>query len=110
MNAQHKELAGWRWRQLPFVEQMANIGSEVERSLNWKNKNDAGRLKSAFERSLELIDLTLEDARNNARLKELARMREAIVGYFTGDNQSGSTDASWRKYFMCFTYAARRDR
>ncbi len=30
----HKELASGRWAQLSFVEQMGNIGSEVERALN----------------------------------------------------------------------------
>ena len=30
---QHKELAAGRWKKLSFCEQMANIGSEVERAL-----------------------------------------------------------------------------
>ena len=33
MSQQHKELAAGRWQQMPFIEQMANIGSEVERAL-----------------------------------------------------------------------------
>jgi hypothetical protein len=31
MNFVHKELAAGRWQTLSFMEQMANIGSEVER-------------------------------------------------------------------------------
>ena len=34
----HQSLASGRWQQLSFVEQMANIGSEVERALSWKEK------------------------------------------------------------------------
>jgi len=38
MNYQHKELASGRWEKLTFLEQMANMGSEVERALNWQKK------------------------------------------------------------------------
>ena len=34
MSVQHRELAGGRWKQLSFIEQMGKIGSEVERFLN----------------------------------------------------------------------------
>ena len=91
MSIQHKELAAGRWEQMPFIEQMANIGSEVERAL-------------------ELTDLTLESVSGFPRLKELARMREALVDSFCGSNQFKSSDELWRKYFLNFTYAARRGR
>ena len=110
MSLQHAGLAQGRWLHLTFVEQMANIGSEVERSLNWRTKNNLPYAEKAFERALELMDLTLGDARNLKRLRELARVREAFADFFLGSNQSGSTDVSWRKYFACFTYAARKDR
>ena len=109
MNYQHKELAKGRWHQLSFLEQMANIGSEVERALNWRAKNNDAYCQQAFERALELVDLTLEGSTNFARLKELARMREAIVDYFSGTNQFMSTEKSWKKYFFYFTFAARRN-
>lgn len=109
MSPQHKELASGRWALLPFLEKMANIGSEVERSLNWRAKNNAVYGQQAIERALELVDLTLEGAAGYPRLKELARMREALVDYFFGTNQFGSTEISWRKYFSHFTFAARKN-
>ena len=93
---------------MPFLEQMANIGSEVERALNWKSKKNEEYAKKAFERSLELLDLTLDDTRNHTRLKEIARVREGLVDYFDGVNQFCSTESVWRKYFGAFTFAARR--
>ena len=108
MNYQHKNLAAGRWKQLPFLEQMANIGSEVERALNWRAKNNTPYCQQAFERALELMDLTLEGSNSLSRLKELTRLREAVVDYFSGGNQYRSTEASWRKYFLYFTYAARK--
>ncbi len=108
MNYQHKDLAAGRWGKLSFLEQMANIGSEVGRALNWRTKKNADYSQKAFERTLELIDLTLENNVNFAHLKEITRMREAIVDYFLGANQFMSTDVSWKKYFSHFTYAARK--
>ncbi|OGW84743.1 MAG: hypothetical protein A3C35_01250 [Omnitrophica bacterium RIFCSPHIGHO2_02_FULL_46_11] len=107
MNVQHKSLAAGRWNELSFAEQMANIGSEVERALNWKAKNNEDYSKKASERALELMDLTLASTKSPARLKELARTREVLVDYFDGTNEYKSTDESWRKYFFYFTYAAR---
>ena len=109
MNYQHKELAAGRWGKLSFLEQMANIGSEVERALNWKIKDNADYSQKSFERALELIDLTLLNPGSFAHLKEITRMREALVDYFFGSNQFMSTEASWRNYFSHFTYAARRN-
>ncbi|MCX5700018.1 MAG: hypothetical protein NTZ63_00520 [Candidatus Omnitrophica bacterium] len=109
MSYQHKDLAAGSWNKLSFVEQMANIGSEVERALNWQIKKNADYAQKAFERALELIDLTLDNNRNYTHLKEIARMREAIVDYFSGENQFISSESSWRKYFLPFTYASRRN-
>ena len=107
MNPQYKDLAAGRWSELSFMEQMANIGSEVERALNWQAKHNADYSQKAYERALELMGLTLDCAISFARLKELARAREAIVDYFSGSNQFMSTECSWRKYFSGFTYAVR---
>jgi len=104
---QHKDLAAGRWSQLTFLEQMANVGSEVERALNWRVRNNMPHAQRAFERALELLDLTLAGARA-ARLKELARVREVLVDYFAGGNVYASTDASWKRYFLPFAYAARK--
>lgn len=91
---------------MKLVEQMANIGSEVERTIIWKNKGDKQYQKLAFERALELSDLTLKDPKNRMRLKELCRMREMLVDWYF-DNHYSSTDTSWEKYFYAFNYAAR---
>jgi len=108
MAYQHKELAAGRWKMMPLCEQMANIGSEVGRALNWRSKGETDHSQSAFERALELMDLTLDSTTNFTQLKEIARVREALVDYFVGTNQFGSTDESWRKYFMHFAYAVRK--
>jgi len=107
MKYQHKNIAAGGWRKLSFVEQMANIGSEVERAFNWQKKNNTVYSNLAFERSLELLDLTLENIKGFPRLKELCRAREALADYFVGTNQFMSTESSWKNYFSNFSYATR---
>lgn len=104
-NYQHKNLAQGRWFTLSFFEQMANIGSEVERTMKWREKNEEyGRLAS--DRALELLDLTISDRKNQRRLKELFRLREVLADYFYFDNIYESTDRKWHNYFDAFNYAA----
>lgn len=105
MSFVHRELAAGRWFEMPLVEQMANIGSEVERTISWRSRN-AKNSQAAFERGLELLDLTMADPRYRGRLRELVRVREALADYFVFDNSYGSTDEAWRRYFHAFTYAA----
>ena len=108
----HKELAAGRWFELSLVEQLANVGSDVVRTIKWKNKGKSEYSKKAFERALELLDLTVADPKNRHRLKEILRAREALVDYFIFDNKYSSTDKLWEKYFYNFNYAAalKRDR
>jgi hypothetical protein len=108
MNRQHKELAAGRWKGMTLSEQMANIGSEVSRALNWMEKGNLEYSRKAAVRALELLDLSLDSADSFPRLRELARLREAVVDFFFGDNQFSSSEALWRNYFDHFNYAARK--
>ena len=103
----HKELAkSGRWFKLSLVEQLANVGSDIERTIQWKNKGDLTYSQQAFERALELLDLTIADPKNRKRLKEIVRTREALVDHFVYDNEYNSSDELWQKYFFNFNYAA----
>lgn len=107
MNIQHQNLANGHWQELTLMEQMANIGSEVERTIKWKNKNNPDLAQNAFERALELFDLTIEDGKNIKRLKEVLRARELFADFFAEENIYHSTDKDWQKYFYSFGVAVR---
>jgi hypothetical protein len=94
-----------RWLRFSLVEQMANIGAEIGRAINWSKK---GKKESTvfFERGLELLDLTIGDPKNRKRLRELLRVRETLADYFCFDNIYGSSDEKWNNYFYAFNYAA----
>lgn len=106
MTAQHSDLAAGRWQTFSLVEQLANVGSEVERALKWASKGNAEYSDRALERGLELLGLTIADPRHRYRLKELTRTREALVDYFWGDNEFCSEERTWRRYFEAFGVAA----
>ena len=106
---QHKDLAAGRWEKMTLCEQMANIGSEVSRALNWQKKGKKDLSLKAVDRALELLDLSLSCVRPFSRTREIARVREAVVDYFYGANQFASSEALWRGYFDHFNYAARSE-
>lgn len=110
MSPAHPDLAAGRWREMPLMAQMANIGGEVERFLNWKARGGGNHAERAFERALELLDLTLEDPKNRERLGEIVRLREVFVDQVEGGTLKVSSDESWRRYFLPFAVASRCDR
>jgi len=102
----HSGLTKSYWFAKNIFEQMANIGAEVGRAINWRKK-DAKTANFAFERALELFDLTTADPKNKNRLKEICRLREAFVDFFLYDNIYHTTEKFWHNYFYSFNYAAR---
>ena len=106
---QHADLANGRWAQMSVVEQMANIGSEVDRAFHWRNKNNRQLCLNAVNRAFELIDLTLASTRHYPTLKEFARAREVLADYFYAENEYHSTEAWLRKYFLQFAMALRKN-
>lgn len=102
----HKGLTQERWNKFSLVEQLANVGSDVIRTIEWKKKSNNEASAQAFERALELIDLTIADPKNKGRLKEIVRSREALVDHFVYDNSYNTTDQQWYNYFFQFNYAA----
>ena len=97
-----------RWNKFSILKQMANIGAEIGRAINWKNKNNLKTSQNAFYRALELLDLSIDDPKNKNSLKEILRTRELLVDYFVGNNIYHSTNHQWEKYFYYFNFAARQ--
>lgn len=98
-----------RWNRLSLHEQMANIGAEIGRTISWKRKRNKAMSTDALYRGLELFDFTINDKKNKNSLKEILRVREAIVDFFLGDNVYKSSDVIWEKYFYYFNAVARKN-
>lgn len=108
----HQSLTSDRWFKFSVAEQMANIGAEIGRTINWKRKGDVDNSRAAFFRALELIYFTVEDPKNKVRgrLREILRTREALIDHFVYDNVYNTTDEQWENYFYHFNYAAALER
>ncbi len=106
MKIHHTSLTIERWSRFSLLEQLANVGSDVERTIQWKKRGNLEYSQNAFERVLELLDFTIEDPKNKKRLREILRVREALIDYFMYSNEYSSTDKSWQDYFYQFNYAA----
>ncbi|MBL7047240.1 MAG: hypothetical protein ISR95_06395 [Candidatus Marinimicrobia bacterium] len=108
MEVLHKELPLERWKKMSFVEQMANIGSEISRATHWRKKNNSQYSLKAVNRALELLSFTIDSITVKSHLKELTRVKEGIIDFFYGDNEYSSSDILWKRYFDSFNYTANR--
>ena len=106
----HTTLAHGRWFELSLPEQMANIGSEVHRLILFQKNQDQARFDAAFDRTLELIDLTLADLRWKEGYKEIARIREVLCDIYFGKNQYDTSLEALDNYFFQFAIVAQRDK
>ncbi len=82
--------------------QLANIGSEVSRTIHWQNARDEEQTDRSLDRALELIDLTLEDKRWRTRWSEIARLREALCDSFAGERTFEIPPETLEDYFLTF--------
>jgi len=105
----HVNLAAGRWESLTLVEQLANVGSEVERAIRAHEAGRAERRDAAVNRGLELFDLTAADNRwRGLRRREILRAREEFCALFWGYIEQPGAAASLSRYFLHFAVAARR--
>ena len=104
----HGEEAHKDWLKRPITYQMGNIGSEVSRSLKWKEKGNDSRANKAIDRALELFDFTIEaNVGNHARLTEVLKAREEFCDYFFGGNSYRTEPARMQKYYDGFVMMER---
>lgn len=109
MVIQHKNLAAGKWRELSLTEQLGNVGGEISRALNWRDK-DQKSYENATYRALELLDLTISDPRWQNRLKEIVRARELLCDAILGGKEYKTSLSDLDRYFFHFALAARLNR
>ncbi len=104
----HKHAAAGAWNRLELVEQLGNVGSEVERAIRAHSAGRTNRFEGAFERALELFDLTAADPRwRGHRCQEILRAREEFCRLFFDPDVAPDSAEGLRKYFFGFGHAAR---
>ncbi len=104
----HVETAAGGWDRLSLVEQLAHVGSEVERAIRSHDAGRRARREAALDRALELFDLTTRDPRwRGHRRQEILRAREEFCRLFFDESPWSGSAAGLRRYFLHFAIAAR---
>jgi hypothetical protein len=102
-----KELAGERWNKLSIIEQMTNIGCDVDRAICLRNEGKLDYSRNAFNRAIELLDFTIADPKNKKRWNELCPLKDHLIDYFVYDNKYATSDEWFQKYFSYFSHIHR---
>lgn len=96
-----------KWATMDFISQMANIGSEVGRTLKWKQKGNTTLAQNAFIRALDLFDLTIETGRANesstsrdSMLREVLMARDQFCEEYLSENNNAIAPSD--RYFSQF--------
>ena len=100
-----------RWHELVLAEQLGNVGSDVDRIISWRKKDNEEYATNAFYRALDLLDLTIKDKRwHGPKLKELCRIREVLCDSFLGSKIYNTPLEYFSKYFYQFAFVAQQDK
>jgi hypothetical protein len=103
--------ANVNWGRFSLVEQLANVGSEVERAIRAHESGSQSRFEFALTRALDLFDRTATDGRwTHARRREVLRAREEFCRLFFEETVAPGSAESLRRYFLEFAVAARAKR
>jgi hypothetical protein len=102
---------GDRWSTFTLLEQLGNVGSEVERAIRAYKAGNSTRFDAALSRALELLDLTASDSRwRGARRREILRAREEVCRLFFDPSVDPDSAAGLQRYFLHFACAANKQR
>lgn len=78
----HKDIA--RWHLFSKKEQILNIASELSRIHHGEARGEAPDIvQKAYERCLELIDMTVADPKWQGETGKLLQLRDAIAALYT---------------------------
>lgn len=98
-----------KWANMSVLEQMANIYSEVGRTIKAKNAGDEQKFQAALARVLDLFAATIETLNNqkSPRMREVLLAKYQFLGLFYARRRQ-EDPVSLERYFMQFAIAARR--
>jgi len=94
-----------RWPTFPISQQIIMIANELNRAKNMLEKRDNYEMIQALERAFELIDLTVENARQNLRY-ELLRFREMLSDLYLNQNPTNDSIQKLTKALLSTNHEA----
>ena len=106
---QHATLTLERWAAFPRDEQLLMIANEMNRASKLLAPQDESRLTKAYERTLQLTDLTVAARPARGLTRELLRWRDLIAQLYVSLRGNG-TDTGRRCAPYCSWFLRRRGR
>lgn len=90
------------WFAMPIGVQISNVGSEVHRAINWKNRGDVQKRDSFCMKAIEFLELMKKDPKNCYRKGELDCCIDELKDYLMGENIYNTTEEQLIKYYDAF--------
>ena len=95
---QHTSLSPERWSAFTIDQQVLMIGNEMNRAAKLMGPADRERLRSSYERVLQLTDLTIRVQARRGLRRELLRWRDLVAQLYV---QAESDPAGHTAAFRC---------
>ena len=105
---QHAELAFERWAQFTRDQQILMIANEMNRASKLFAPTDDARLRNAYERILQLTDLTIRAQTAYGFRRELLRWRDLIAAQYVMDVPNPVSHREAFRVLLRFTPEASR--
>jgi hypothetical protein len=106
--ALHAGLTPERWTKFSLDQQILMIANEMNRAAKLAAPEDGERLRSSYERALELTDLTIATRAEPGLRRELLRWRDLVAALSVGPAADPAAHAAALRALLYFTPAAAR--
>ena len=105
---QHAGLSADRWRAFSLDQQLLMIANEMNRASKLLGPDDRSRLLGAYERTLRLVDLTVEVQRGLSIRRELLRWRGLVAKLYLDRAGSAQEHGAALRCLLQFSRATYR--
>ena len=100
---QHASLSSERWSSFSLDQQILMIGNEMNRAGKLTGPQDRVRRSSAYERVLNLTDLTVRVQHRRTLRRELLRWRDLVAELYVTENPDPVLHAAAFRVLLRFT-------
>jgi len=105
---QHASLSAERWAGFSLDQKILMIANEMHRASRLLADAEPRSLRLAYERTLRLVDLTVEVERSSALRRELLRWRDLVAALYLAEGPQAVGHAAALRCLLRFTPAASR--
>ena len=91
-----------KWFEMPLKVQLGNIGSEVNRAIHFRQKNEPEKAARYCKKAIEFLKIIKMDPKNVHRQKEFDEAILELEDHFLGKNFYNTSDETIQRYYDAF--------